>query len=183
MAIGLNMNYNNSNLSLGNNSQSMSAEEAIKKLESGDIKLEPNKGDPPIVTFMEDMAEWMGFGAARKEREFNSAEAAKQREWEEHMSSTAVQRQVEDMKSAGVNPILAGGYGGASTPGGANASSRAMNSGGLAQIGAVINSASNLIHTINTTGSRRGDAEMTKQINERAGYLLSSAVKIAKILG
>nr|DAF84557.1 MAG TPA: Putative minor capsid protein [Microviridae sp.] len=49
---------------------------------------------------------------------FNSAEAMANREWQERMSSTAYQRAVEDMKKAGLNPILAFANGGASTPGG-----------------------------------------------------------------
>lgn len=49
---------------------------------------------------------------------YNSAEALANREWQEHMSNTAYQRAVEDMKKAGLNPILAFSNGGASTPGG-----------------------------------------------------------------
>lgn len=52
---------------------------------------------------------------------YNSAEALANRQFQERMSSTSYQRAVEDMKKAGINPILAFANGGASTPGGAGA--------------------------------------------------------------
>ena len=46
--------------------------------------------------------------------------AQKQMKFQREMSNTAIQRQVADMRKAGINPILAAKYGGASTPTGAS---------------------------------------------------------------
>lgn len=55
---------------------------------------------------------------ARENMQFSAQQAAKQMEFQREMSSTAYQRQQDDLLAAGLNPLL-GLSGGASSPGGA----------------------------------------------------------------
>lgn len=51
----------------------------------------------------------------------NAEQAAINRNFQRQMSNTAHQRQVEDLKKAGINPLLAAGQSGASSPSGSTA--------------------------------------------------------------
>lgn len=59
---------------------------------------------------------------SQMQMDYNAAEAKANRDWQEYMSNTSYQRAMEDLRRAGLNPILAAGNLGASTPNGAYAS-------------------------------------------------------------
>lgn len=79
----------------------------------------------------------------KEEREFNAAEAQKNREWQEYMSNTAFQRQVADLEKAGINPYFALSGGGATVGSGSSASSNGFASSALSALYSNINTAMN----------------------------------------
>lgn len=87
----------------------------------------------------------LSYGSAQRYSEFNAAEAQKNRDFQTKMSNTAYQRAVEDLKKAGLNPILAAGSS-ASTPSGSTASAETAGIGsGIEIIKEVLKGVSSII--------------------------------------
>jgi hypothetical protein len=71
---------------------------------------------------------------AGRQMDFQAGQVANQQQYQTAMSNTAYQRQMTDMRLAGLNPILAANSGGASVPSG-GAASGASGSGSSASVG------------------------------------------------
>jgi len=104
---------------------------------------------------------------AKKQNTENRIASAKQMAFQREMSNTAYQRGMNDMQQAGLNPILAGKMGGASTPGGATYQAQNAN---LAGIQASANVA-NVIANTNKTN------EETKILKDTAGSALPKTIE------
>lgn len=63
----------------------------------------------------------LSFLGGERQNVASAEQASRQMDFQERMSSSAHQREVADLKAAGLNPMLSAKLGGASTPGGAQA--------------------------------------------------------------
>lgn len=101
-------------------------------------------------------------------RRYNTVEAAKNRDWQQMMSSSAHQREVRDLQAAGLNPVLSAmGGNGAAVTSGATASS-AVPSGSTANTDESMNAAlASIIGTLLTNQQRTMETMINASLTER----------------
>ena len=103
--------------------------------------------------------------------------AARQMAFQEDMSNTSYQRGMEDMRKAGLNPILAGKFGGASTPSGSTYQPQNVATNAVNQYLQTKQNEANIALTNANTGKVQAETNVIKETNNS---LIGRNVEYAK---
>lgn len=154
----------------------------LSKLSKGDKDawgeaLAPVTGGTSLLLTDEAQEMWddyTGKTAVEEANKANALEAQKNRDWQEYMSNTAMTRQMQDLMNAGINPNAAASLGGASTPGGAQATMQAEPSNAQAALGLAQTAAS-------VAGGMSDIATATKTMTENKYLPASTKSQISNV--
>ena len=130
----------------------------------------------------------LGYKGAQETNAASAQAANAQIEFQREMSNTAFQRQVEDLKAAGINPMMATHLGGSSTPQGAmpmflNPGAAAASAGGA--FGGALSSAASAEKTgiesdiLGKTGFAQARANLEKTVAD-IGFTAQQTAKVVK---
>ena len=104
---------------------------------------------------------------------FNAAEAQKNRDWQERMANTAHQREVADLKAAGLNPILSV-TGGSGAPVGSGATAYA-DSSGVSALSSVIGSILASNATLSAAALASSASRYASELSNPLAYIFRGA--------
>ena len=107
---------------------------------------------------------------AKKQNTENKVASAKQMAFQKEMSDTSYQRGMTDMQKAGLNPILAGKMGGASTPGGATYQAQNTNLAG-------VQASANVANVMAQTAKIKAETDILKKSD---GSFLGKTIEYGK---
>lgn len=121
--------------------------------------------------------------AAKNANDFSAQQAQKQMDFQREMSNTAHQREVADLRAAGLNPILSAGGSGSSSPSGAMATGQAGSGAGSSAkfIQAMFNLERDQARaSINKDKADTELANETKEVQKKQTEVLTHTAKEAK---
>lgn len=111
--------------------------------------------------------------ANQKAMDFSAAQTQKQMDWQERMSGSAHQREVADLRQAGLNPILSVNRSGASTPSGGAASGQTSSGAQYKAENVLARSSSTALEAIRGAEEIKNIQATNRKITEESDYLRS----------